>query len=121
MQPRGVDVDPGKVDEILGLHAADPSSLIMVLQDVQREYSFLPPEALQTSQDKGHHNSGIIDKRAPSRQVMCQKKSPLRALIPMLGFNNLPELIRIHILKASVSPWIRRSQIGSAACSQISL
>ena len=47
MQPRGVDVDPGKVDEILGLHAADPSSLIMVLQDVQREYSFLPPEALQ--------------------------------------------------------------------------
>jgi hypothetical protein len=49
--------------------------------------------------------------------VMRQKKSPLRALIPMFGFNNLPELIRIHILKASVLPWIRRSQIESAACS----
>ena len=47
MQPRGVDVDPGKVDEILGLHASDPSSLIMVLQDIQREYSYLPMEALR--------------------------------------------------------------------------
>jgi NADH-quinone oxidoreductase subunit E len=47
MQPGGVEVDPGKVDEIVGLHAADPSSLIMVLQDIQREFSFLPPEALQ--------------------------------------------------------------------------
>jgi hypothetical protein len=51
---------------------------------------------------------------------MYQKKSPLRALISMLGFNNLPELIRIHILKASVLHWIRRSQIESAACSAIS-
>jgi NADH-quinone oxidoreductase subunit E len=47
MQPRGVDVDPGKLDEILGLHEGDPSSLIMVLQDIQREYSYLPMEALQ--------------------------------------------------------------------------
>ena len=47
MQPSGVDVDPGKVDEILGLHATDPSSLIMVLQDIQKEFSFLPSLALQ--------------------------------------------------------------------------
>jgi NADH-quinone oxidoreductase subunit E len=47
MQPSGVDIDPAKLDEILGLHADDPSSLIMVLQDVQREYSYLPMEALQ--------------------------------------------------------------------------
>jgi NADH-quinone oxidoreductase subunit E len=46
MQPSGVDVDPGKVDAILGHHEPDPSSLIMVLQDIQREFSFLPPEAL---------------------------------------------------------------------------
>jgi hypothetical protein len=78
---------------------------------------YLPPEAVQTGHDKGHHNSGIIDKRAPSRKVMCQKKSPLRALITMLGLNNLPELIRFHFLNASVLHWIRRSQIESAACS----
>jgi NADH-quinone oxidoreductase subunit E len=47
MQPHGVDVDPGKVEEILGLHASDPSSLIMVLQDIQREYSYLPMDALR--------------------------------------------------------------------------
>jgi NADH-quinone oxidoreductase subunit E len=47
MQPGGVEIDTGKLDEILGLHEGDPSSLIMVLQDIQREYSFLPPEALQ--------------------------------------------------------------------------
>jgi len=47
MQPRAVDIDPGKLEEILGLHASDPSSLIMVLQDIQKEYSFLPSEALQ--------------------------------------------------------------------------
>jgi len=35
----------------------------------------------------------------------------------MFGFYDLPELIRIHILKASVSQWIRRRQIESAACS----
>ena len=81
---------------------------------------YLPPQAVQTSHDKGHHNSGIIDKHAPSRQVMCQKKSPLRALIPMLGFNNLSELIRFHFLNASLLLLIRRSQIESAACSPIS-
>ena len=47
MQAKGVEIDPGKVDEILGLHSSDPSSLIMVLQDIQREFSFLPSEALQ--------------------------------------------------------------------------
>jgi NADH-quinone oxidoreductase subunit E len=47
MQVKGVEVDPAKVDEILGLHPADSSSLIMVLQDIQREFSFLPMPALQ--------------------------------------------------------------------------
>jgi NADH-quinone oxidoreductase subunit E len=47
MQPTGTEIDTGKLDEILGHHAADPSSLIMVLQDIQREYSFLPPPALR--------------------------------------------------------------------------
>lgn len=36
-----------KLTEIFARHPQDPSSLIMVLQDIQREYRYLPCEALQ--------------------------------------------------------------------------
>jgi NADH-quinone oxidoreductase subunit E len=40
-----------KLPEIFARHPKDPSSLIMVLQDIQREYRYLPCEALlQTAQ-----------------------------------------------------------------------
>jgi NADH-quinone oxidoreductase subunit E len=35
-----------KLTEIFARHPHDPSSLIMVLQDIQREYHYLPCEAL---------------------------------------------------------------------------
>jgi len=35
-----------KLTEIFSRHPQDPSSLIMVLQDIQREYHYLPCEAL---------------------------------------------------------------------------
>jgi NADH-quinone oxidoreductase subunit E len=39
--------DFSKLPEIFGRHPQDPSSLIMVLQDIQREYRYLPCEALK--------------------------------------------------------------------------
>src|SRR5512137_1115817 len=36
-----------KLAEIFARHPHDPSSLIMVLQDIQREYHYLPCEALR--------------------------------------------------------------------------
>ncbi|MBD3257410.1 NADH-quinone oxidoreductase subunit NuoE [candidate division GN15 bacterium] len=38
--------DFSKIPEIIGRHRKDPESLIMILQDIQREYHYLPPEAL---------------------------------------------------------------------------
>jgi NADH-quinone oxidoreductase subunit E len=35
-----------KIPEIISRHRQDPESLIMILQDIQREYHYLPPEAL---------------------------------------------------------------------------
>lgn len=35
-----------KIPEIIGRHRQDPESMIMILQDIQREYHYLPKEAL---------------------------------------------------------------------------
>ena len=35
-----------KIPEIIGRHRQDPESMIMILQDIQREYHYLPREAL---------------------------------------------------------------------------
>ena len=35
-----------KIPEIIARHRHSPESLIMILQDIQREYHYLPPEAL---------------------------------------------------------------------------
>lgn len=40
-------VDLGKVDEILASYPPEESSLVMVLQDVQAQFRFLPCEALE--------------------------------------------------------------------------
>ncbi len=39
--------DFGKLPEIFGRYAQSPASLIAVLQDIQREYHYLPKEALR--------------------------------------------------------------------------
>lgn len=36
-----------KIPEIIGRHRQDPESMIMILQDIQREYRYLPKEALE--------------------------------------------------------------------------
>ncbi len=38
---------PERVDRIVASYQARPTALIMVLQEVQQEYSYLPPEALR--------------------------------------------------------------------------
>ena len=38
--------DFAKIPEIIEKHRQDPESLIMILQDIQKEYHYLPPEAL---------------------------------------------------------------------------
>lgn len=35
-----------KADEIIAAHGADPSALIPIIQDIQNEYRYLPPELL---------------------------------------------------------------------------
>jgi NADH-quinone oxidoreductase subunit E len=46
--------DLGKLSEIIGHHAQTPASLIMVLQDIQKEFHYLPCEALmETSKALG--------------------------------------------------------------------
>jgi len=43
-----------KLDKIISDHPKNPESLIMVLQDIQKEYNYLPCEALErTSQELG--------------------------------------------------------------------
>lgn len=36
-----------KADEIIGVHGAKPSALIPIIQDIQSEYRYLPPELLR--------------------------------------------------------------------------
>jgi NADH-quinone oxidoreductase subunit E len=36
-----------KIPEIIGKHRQDPESMIMILQDIQKEYRYLPKEALK--------------------------------------------------------------------------
>jgi len=43
---------PERVDQIVASYQARPTALIMVLQEVQQEYSYLPPEALQRISDR---------------------------------------------------------------------
>jgi NADH:ubiquinone oxidoreductase subunit E len=46
--------DLSKIPGIIAAHPKDPSSLIMVLQDIQKEYNYLPCEALyQTAEALG--------------------------------------------------------------------
>ncbi len=40
-------MDEDKIDEIIGYHRTDKSKLITILQDVQAEYNWLPPDALK--------------------------------------------------------------------------
>ena len=42
-----IDRLPERVDQIIASYQARPTALIMVLQDVQQEYSYLPPAALK--------------------------------------------------------------------------
>ena len=41
-----------KTDEIIKVHGAKPESLIPVIQDIQAEYRYLPPELLQYVAEK---------------------------------------------------------------------
>jgi len=46
--------DLSKIPDIIAAHPKSPSSLIMVLQDIQKEYNYLPCEALyQTAETLG--------------------------------------------------------------------
>lgn len=46
--------DLARLPELIDRHPRSPESLIMVLQDIQREYHYLPPEAFrQTAQALG--------------------------------------------------------------------
>ncbi|MBC8522062.1 MAG: NAD(P)H-dependent oxidoreductase subunit E [Methanomicrobia archaeon] len=40
-------MDEDKIEEIIGCHGTDKSKLITILQDVQAEYNWLPPDALR--------------------------------------------------------------------------
>ena len=44
--------DFSKLDEIIDRHPKSPQSLIMVLQDIQKEYNYLPSEALYRTAEK---------------------------------------------------------------------
>ena len=51
-----------KADEIIGVHGAKPSALIPIIQDIQSEYRYLPPELLAYVADK----IGITEAKAYS-------------------------------------------------------
>jgi NADH:ubiquinone oxidoreductase subunit E len=44
--------DFSKLQEIIDAHPKDPRSLIMVLQDIQKEYNYLPCEALEKTAEE---------------------------------------------------------------------
>ncbi len=46
--------DINKIKEVIGRSPAEPSSLIVVLQDIQREFHYLPCEALKEAADMLH-------------------------------------------------------------------
>jgi len=45
MKPTSISVD--RVDEIIGCYGADRTNALAILQDIQREYNYLPREALE--------------------------------------------------------------------------
>lgn len=44
--------DFSKLDKIINLHPKEPESLIPILQDIQKEYNYLPCEALEATAEK---------------------------------------------------------------------
>lgn len=51
-----------KSDEIISVHGAKPSSLIPIIQDIQNEYRYLPPELLSYVAEK----IGVTESKAYS-------------------------------------------------------
>jgi len=47
-----LDIDLDKVDQIVDTYNADEGSLIQILLDVQRQYNWLPPEAMRRVSDR---------------------------------------------------------------------
>ena len=43
--------DLGKLSQLIDRHPRSPDSLIMVLQEIQREYRYLPPEAMKKTSE----------------------------------------------------------------------
>jgi len=46
-----VSQDLGKLPQLIDRHPRSPDSLIMVLQEIQREYHYLPPEAMKKTSE----------------------------------------------------------------------
>ncbi len=51
-QGEGMNHDFSKLPDIFARHPQDASSLIMILQDIQKEYRYLPCEALKETASK---------------------------------------------------------------------
>ncbi|MBW1828494.1 MAG: NAD(P)H-dependent oxidoreductase subunit E [Deltaproteobacteria bacterium] len=47
-----LDIDLDKVDQIVDTYNADEGSLIQILLDVQKQYNWLPPEAVRRVSDR---------------------------------------------------------------------
>ena len=60
-----------KADAIIGEHGAKPSALIPIIQDIQSEYRYLPPELLSYVADK----IGITEAKAYGVATFYEKFS----------------------------------------------
>ena len=63
-----------ELPEIFDRHPQDPSSLIMVLQDIQKEYHYLPCEALEAD---GGNAGGSAEQGLLGRDLLqCLQPEP---------------------------------------------
>ena len=49
-----------KADEVIASHGLDQASLIPIIQDIQSEYRYLPPELLGYVAKTWHHGSKSV-------------------------------------------------------------
>jgi hypothetical protein len=61
-----MDVCVSKVQEIIGSSPQDTSALIAVLQDIQREFNYLPPEAITETDYPRVSGNGLPHQRGRS-------------------------------------------------------
>ena len=96
--------DLGKLSQLIDRHPRSPDSLIMVLQEIQREYHYLPPEAMKKTSETlkvplskvysvaTFYNAFSLERRGDNVIRLCKGTA-----CHIRGANLIQEQIELHL------------------------